>query len=72
MLQLLVIPAAIMERTDTGRDLCGPEWLAIHIATSSALVPKENAVAAINPANGGMFPVGHIFSPSLQTRSRML
>jgi hypothetical protein len=63
MLQLLLIPAAIMERTNTGRDLCGPEWLASYIATTLALVPKENAAAAINPANRGIFLVGHILSP---------
>jgi hypothetical protein len=63
MLQLLFVSTAIMQRTDTGRDLLGPERLAAYIATAFALVPKKTTAATINPANRGMFIVSHILSP---------
>jgi hypothetical protein len=67
MLKLLLIAATIMERTNSRRDLSSPEWLAIHITTTFALLSQKTAGATIDPAHRSIVFVVHIDSPKQPT-----
>ena len=63
MLKSLFITATIVQRTNTGGDLCCPERLAGYVTATFTLLSEEVTTATIKPANRDIFLVGHILSP---------
>jgi len=54
VLEMLLIPAAVMQGTNAAWHLECPEWLAFHIATPGALSAQEMAFTAVDSAYRGI------------------